>query len=94
LIRQGYINPLLYGHISITRVRISPKGDQMSTAFNTTITLIDIDNIGNLVKEIGIRYKKLVEVGYDAESMETVENLFYGESKDSSHLSYQGIRAK
>lgn len=66
----------------------------MSTAFNTTITLIGNDNIRNLVKEIGIRYKKLIEVGYGAESMETVANLFYGESKDSSHLSYQGIRAK
>ena len=66
----------------------------MSTTFNTTITLIGNDNICNLVKEIGIRYKKLVEVGYDAESMEIVANLFYGESKNSDHLSYQGIRAK
>ena len=66
----------------------------MSTAFNTTITLIGNDNVRNLVKEIGARYNQLLEVGYDAESMETVGNLFYGESKDSSHLSYQGIRAK
>jgi len=66
----------------------------MSTTFNTTITLIGNDNIRNLAKEIGIRYKTLLEDGFDSESMETVAKLFYGEDKDCNHPSYQGIRAK
>jgi hypothetical protein len=66
----------------------------MSTTFNTNITLIGNDNIRNLVKEIGIPYNKLLEDGFDSESMETVAKLFYGEDKGSNHSSYQGIHAK
>jgi hypothetical protein len=93
-VTQGYENPLLKGHISITRVRILIKGDHMSTAFITTITLIGNSNIHNLVKEIGVRYDQLLKDGYDSESMETVAKLFYGEDKGSNHPSYQEIRAK
>lgn len=66
----------------------------MSTAFNTNITLIGNDRIRSLVKEIGNRYKRLIEAGYDAESMEAVAKLFYGEDKDGNHPCYQTIRAK
>jgi hypothetical protein len=66
----------------------------MSTIYTNNITLIGNANIHNLVKEIGIRYNKLLESDYESDSMETVAKLLYGEDKESSHPSYSQIRAK